>query len=113
MHELSLALEVLGLVTHEATKNRVNVIHEVQIEIGKISGVDSEVFRTALEISARNSILDKASIVIISTPGKGRCMSCGKEFEMEDLLALCPDCQHQPSEITGGRELKVLSLMGE
>jgi hydrogenase nickel incorporation protein HypA/HybF len=113
MHELSLALEVLGLVTSEAAKNRVKVIHEVQIEIGKISGVESGVFQTALEISARNSILDKARIIIINTPGMGKCIHCGEEFEMEDLLALCPNCQHQPSEITGGKELKVLSLTGE
>ena len=113
MHELSLALEVLGLVTSEAVKNRVKVIHEVQIEIGKISGVDSEVFKTALEISARSSILDKARIIIINSPGIGICMHCGESFEMEDLLALCPNCQHQPSEITGGKELKVLSMMGE
>ena len=113
MHELSLALEVLGLVTIEAAKNRVKVIHEIQIEIGKISGVESGVFQTALEITARNSILEKAKIIILNPPGKGRCMNCGEEFEMEDLLALCPNCQHQPSEITGGKELKVLSMIGE
>lgn len=113
MHELSLALEVLGLVTNEAAKNRVKVIYEIQIEIGKISGVESDVFQTALEITARNSILDKAKIIIIKSPGKGRCMNCREEFEMEDLLALCPICQHRPSEITGGKELKVLSMMGE
>jgi hydrogenase nickel incorporation protein HypA/HybF len=113
MHELSLALEVLGLVTSEAAKNRVTVIHEVQIEIGKISGVESGVFQTALEISCRNSILDKAKIIIINTPGMGRCRNCREEFIMEDMLALCPSCQHQPSEITGGKELKVLSLTGE
>jgi hydrogenase nickel incorporation protein HypA/HybF len=113
MHELSLALEVLGLVTSEAAKNKVKIIHEIQIEVGKISGVESQVFQTALEISARNSILDKARIIIIHTPGMGKCMNCGEEFEMEDLLALCPSCQHQPSEITGGKELKVLSMMAE
>jgi hydrogenase nickel incorporation protein HypA/HybF len=113
MHELSLALQVLGLVSSEAEKNKVKIIHEVQIEIGKISGVESDVFQTALEISSRNSIMEKARIIIINSPGKGRCTHCGEEFEMEDLLALCPRDQHQPSEITGGKELKVLSMMGE
>ena len=113
MHELSLALEVLGLVTTEAEKNKVKMIYEIRIEVGRISGVESEVFRTALEISSRNSILEKARIVIIDSPGKGKCLNCGEEFEMDDLLALCPNCQHQPAEIIGGKELKVLSMMAE
>jgi Zn finger protein HypA/HybF involved in hydrogenase expression len=45
--------------------------------------------------------------------GKGRCKSCDFEFEMNNLMATCPKCQAFPSEISEGREFRVLSLVIE
>ena len=112
MHELSLALEVIELAQREAGKNGVSTIREIEIEIGTLSGVDADSFQWALELSVKDTLLEDAIISLIRTPGKGKCGSCDLEFEMKNRLDLCPDCQCFPSEISGGQELRVMSLVG-
>ena len=113
MHELSLAQEVIDLVSREAEKNEVTVIREILIEIGELSGVEADAFELALDLLVKNSILENTTKQIIHTPGKGKCIACDLEFEMNQILSTCPECHCYPSEITGGREFRVISMMGE
>jgi hydrogenase nickel incorporation protein HypA/HybF len=113
MHELSLALEVIDLATREAEKNEVTIVCEILIEIGDLSGIEADAFKLALDLLAKDSILENATRQFIRTPGKGKCTSCDLEFEMKQMLSTCPECNCYPSEITGGREFRVVSMTGE
>jgi hydrogenase nickel incorporation protein HypA/HybF len=113
MHELSLAVEVIDLAGHEAEKNDVTLIREIVIEIGDLSGVEADAFELALELLVKDSILENAARQIIHTPGKGKCTPCDLEFEMTQMLSVCPECNCYPSEVTGGREFRVISITGE
>jgi hydrogenase nickel incorporation protein HypA/HybF len=113
MHELSLAQEVIDLAEREAGKNDIVFVREILIEVGDLSGVEADAFELALELLSKNSILKDAMKQINRTSGKGKCNACDLEFEMKQLLSTCPECHCYPSEITGGREFRVLSLVGE
>ncbi|MCX6269471.1 MAG: hydrogenase maturation nickel metallochaperone HypA [Bacteroidetes bacterium] len=113
MHELSLALEVIELVQREAGKQGLSAIQEILIEVGDLSGVEADAFQSALELLVKNTILNDAVVKIIQTHGKGICAACNKEFEMKNRLDTCPGCLCFPSEITGGKEFRVLSLLAE
>jgi len=113
MHELSLALEVIDMAGREAEKNDVTIIREIVIEIGYLSGVEANAFELALDLLVKDSILENAVKQIIRTPGKGRCMACDLEFEIKQMLSACPECHCYPSEISGGREFRVVSITGE
>jgi len=113
MHELSLAMEVIDLASREARKNGISVIREVLVEVGDLSGVEADSFKWGLEMLAKDSILAQADIRLIRTPGKGKCNSCNLEFEMKTRLDLCPGCRCFTSEITGGNEFRVVSLLVE
>ena len=111
MHELSLALEVIGLAQGEADKNGISVILEILIEVGTLSGVEADAFELALNLAVKDSILENTSIHITRTPGKGKCKTCDLEFEVEQLLTPCPGCQGYPSEVSGGSEFRVVSMV--
>jgi hydrogenase nickel incorporation protein HypA/HybF len=113
MHEFSLALEVINLAQHEAEKNTGRTILEITIEVGDLSGVEADAFESALGLLVKGSILGKAQVNIIRMPGKGNCISCKLEFEMNHRMATCPKCQCFPSEIFGGEEFRVVSLVVE
>jgi hydrogenase nickel incorporation protein HypA/HybF len=113
MHELSLATEVIELVQREAGKKGVSGIREILIEVGDLSGVEADAFQFALELIVKDSILENAVISLIRTPGKGTCRNCKSEFEMKNRLDVCPGCLSFPSEITGGQEFRVVSLIAE
>ena len=113
MHEFSMALEVINLTKREAQKNKVTALQEITIEVGDLCGVEADAFESALGLLKRDSILESASINIIRTPGKGRCNSCQLEFEMNQRMATCPACQCFPSEISGGQQFRVVSIVVE
>ena len=113
MHELSLAMETVELVSREAKKNGVSLIREVLIEVGNLSGVEADAFEFAMELMVKGSILENAAIRLTRTPGKGKCIACDLEFIMSQRLDCCPQCSSFPSEISGGENFRVLSMIGE
>ena len=113
MHEFSMAIEVIDLARREAEKNKAETIQEITIEVGDLSGVEADAFESALSLLIKDSILSEAIVNILRIPGKGRCNSCEYDFEMNHRMATCPKCQCFPSEIKGGDEFRVMSLLVE
>jgi hydrogenase nickel incorporation protein HypA/HybF len=113
MHEFSLAIEVINLAQREAEKNMAESIKEITIEVGDLSGVEADAFESALELLVKDSILENADINIIRTAGKGKCNACNHEFEMKYRMDTCPKCLCFPSEISGGEEFRVVSMVVE
>ncbi len=113
MHEFSLAGEVIKLARDEAEKHNALAVSEISIEIGNFSGVGAEAFESALALLSEGSILEKARLNIVRIMGKGVCHTCNNEFEMEQRLDTCPQCNSFPSGIKGGNEFRVVSLMIE
>jgi len=113
MHELSLAMEVIELAEKEAEKNRVSVILEMEIEVGDLSGVEAETFRSALEMIVRDTILENTQINVVRTPALGYCSNCNNEYEMRERLAACPLCRAYPSAIRGGQDFRLVSILAE
>ena len=113
MHELSLAMETIELVTREAEKTGVSLIQEIVIEVGCLSGVEADAFEFALELMVKGSLLENAIIRLIRTPGKGKCTACDLEFIMNQRLDTCPECNSFPAEISGGENFMILSMVVE
>ncbi len=113
MHEFSLAVEVINLAQREAEKSNAREIKEITIEVGDLSGVEADAFGSALDLLVKDSILDHAVVNIHKMPGKGKCAACNLEFEMTHRMAACPKCRCFPSEINGGDQFRVVSLLVE
>jgi hydrogenase nickel incorporation protein HypA/HybF len=113
MHEISLAGEVVKLAQYEAEKNKARSVSEITIEVGNFSGVEALAFKEALGLVSQGSILEKAMLNIVRIKGRGVCHACGREFDMDQRTDTCPGCDSFPSEIKGGNEFRVVSLLIE
>jgi hydrogenase nickel incorporation protein HypA/HybF len=113
MHELSLATELINLVEREAGKNGFSTVLEVQIEVGDLSGVEADAFQSALELLVKDTLLENAELNLLRTAGHGKCNICNREFIMTTRTDTCPGCNAFPSEISGGQEFRVVSLVAE
>lgn len=113
MHELSLAYEVIELAKREVAKNKVSTIFEMEIEVGYLSGVEAGAFQSALEMVAKNTLLEHTLVRIDRQLAKGSCGTCNLEFEMKERMATCPACHRFPSEIKGGDAFRVTSILAE
>ena len=113
MHEFSLALNIVDIVTEYAVKENADEVREVEIEVGELSGVVTEALEFALESAVKGTLLEKAECHIKIIKGKVRCNQCHFEFETDNLYSECPECQSYSVEIIKGRELRVTSIVIE
>ncbi len=113
MHELSLALEVIDLAQRETVARGITAISELVIEVGDLSGVEADAFQSALELVTLGSILETAAIRLVRTPGTGTCAACNITFAMKNPVDTCPQCRCFPSEIKGGKEFRVVSMLAD
>ena len=110
MHEMSLAINIVELVSAKAQAAGGKKVTSVEIEAGKLSGVMVEALVFCFEAAARDTPAEGARLEVREVEGCGSCLGCGHSFVADSLLAQCPQCGGYAVETLQGRELKVLSL---
>jgi hydrogenase nickel incorporation protein HypA/HybF len=110
MHEMSLAMNIVELVSAKAQDAGGQRVTSVELEAGTLSGVMVEALVFCFEAAARNTLAEGARLEVREVEGCGRCQGCGHSFALDSLLAQCPQCGGYGVETLQGRELKVVSL---
>jgi len=113
MHELSIAMNIVEIAEEESKKAGAVKVNEIELEIGKMSGIVIEALDFALMEAKKNSVLSNAKITINNIPAKAKCLDCDHEFDVEELFTPCPKCNSFKNEIIQGKELKVKRLIAE
>ncbi|MDR1258693.1 MAG: hydrogenase maturation nickel metallochaperone HypA [Tannerellaceae bacterium] len=111
MHELSIAQSIVELAEEQAAKRRASGVEEVEIEIGRLAGVESQTLRFALQSAVKNTMLEKAHIVCHDIDGEGRCGDCDATFAMPELFTPCPRCGSYAVRLIRGKELRLKSII--
>ena len=103
MHELSITESVVETVVERLGEKRVV---RVVLEIGKLSGVVVDSVRFCFDLVTGGTTLEGARLEVDEPPGLARCRSCGKESEMNDLLAMCA-CGSTELDVIAGEQLRI------
>ncbi len=109
MHELSIAEAIVEMVSAKAGGRPVEA---VRIRVGRLAGVVTESLEFCFALAATGTPLDGATLEIEQPPGAAHCRSCGQDWELADLILLCP-CGSADVEVTSGRELDVATVRVE
>lgn len=110
MHEFSIALNIVEIVEQEVRKNNAHSVEQIELDIGKLSGIEPSALEFAWEQAVLNTVLAKAERKINYINGRAVCQECGAEFELDQIYDPCPVCNSFLKDILGGRELRVKSL---
>lgn len=110
MHELSIAMGIVDLAESEARKAGGTAIEIIELEIGKLSGVEIDALEFAWKPATEGSMLENAVKKIETPEGKARCLECGFEFELKNIYETCPQCNSYFKDIFSGKELRVKSI---
>ncbi|MGV1098330.1 hydrogenase maturation nickel metallochaperone HypA/HybF [Thiovibrio sp. JS02] len=108
---MSLALNIMELVSAKARAAGAEKVSEVEIEIGTLAGVMAEALTFCFAAAARNTPAEGARLAVREIAGQAKCLACSHCFPVDSLLAQCPHCWAYATEITQGRELRVVSLI--
>ncbi len=109
MHELTIAQNIIEIAEEHLKKNNATVIHEIEIEVGDVSGVVYEALEFALENTVKDTVLEKTKIKLIKIQARAKCNSCSHEFNIDSLVIPCPECGQYNPQIICGKELNIKS----
>lgn len=106
MHELSITQSLIEAVLAGIGERKVTAVN---VQVGPLSGVLPDAMRFCFDVASAGTPLAGAQLMIDEPRGLGRCRSCGDEFELADLILLCP-CGSADVEVVSGRELMLMSV---
>ena len=110
MHELSIALSIIDIAEQEVNKNSAKEVVEIELEIGKLSGIEPYALDFAWDMAIMNTVLEKAKRITRYIEATAVCQDCGHEFKIGNIYDECPFCKSYMKELKSGRELRVKSL---
>jgi len=110
MHEMSLAVNIVELVSEKAQGAGGGKITSIELEAGKLSGVMVEALHFCFEAASHNTPAEGARLEVREIDGLGNCLDCGYSFALDSLLGQCPQCGGYAVETVQGKELKVVSF---
>ncbi|GHT29505.1 putative hydrogenase nickel incorporation protein HypA [Bacteroidia bacterium] len=111
MHEVSIAQGIVELVEKQAKAHQASVVEEVELEIGRLAGIELYSFVFAMESVVKDTILAKARIIRHDIDGEGRCGDCGNVFPVQQLFDPCLQCGSYAVKLVKGTELRVKSIV--
>ncbi len=111
MHEVSIALNLLEIVSEQCRKNGYSRIESINLKIGRASGVMPDALLFAFEAIKIDSIAKGASLNIEEVPVSGLCNNCRNNFTVvEEYVLCCPVCKGTSFSITAGREMDIIDM---
>ena len=113
MHEMSLAGGILKLVEDAQRRERFRSVTRITLEVGKLSGVEVESLRFALDAIAPGTCLEGAEVVIEEPPGTAWCLACSELTQITERGEACRQCGGFRLQPTGGTELRVVDMVVE
>lgn len=110
MHEMSIVSGVLDIAENEARAAGAKVINTVEIEVGRLAGVEIEALEFCFEVARRGTMAASARLIVHDIPGRGYCPECDQDVDVDFFMAVCPECEQAMVDIRQGRELKVRAI---
>lgn len=113
MHELSIVSALIDLCEQNAASQKASKVLEVYVDLGVLSGVEPQLFRTCFESFCNDGVCKGAKLFLNIIPLYGRCKSCNKGSKLSKNVFLCPKCKSHDFVLEAGEDLLLRSLVME
>ncbi|HEY8782242.1 MAG TPA: hydrogenase maturation nickel metallochaperone HypA [Mucilaginibacter sp.] len=111
MHELSIVMSIIKIAEEQAKAAKATVIDEIELDIGTMSGIETESLEFAWNQAVKQTMLQNAVKKINRINALAKCLDCNTEFTIENYYDACPVCGEHLLDIIQGKELRVKSLL--
>ena len=110
MHELSVAEDLIKLIVDVAQQNDARRVNTITLEVGALAGIEPDALTLAFEVVSRGTVAEGSEVRLEHKPLTVVCPACGWQGEVEKLYPVCGGCGQLQVRVTGGRELRLLSI---
>ena len=105
MHELSVCLALLQQLQGIAAERNATRITRIELSVGPLSGVESDLLQNAWPIACAGTIAVDAQLVIDDSAVVVRCRTCGAETAASPNRLLCGQCGDFQTTLVSGDEM--------
>lgn len=109
MHELSIATNIINIVTANLTQYPGAKINSITVSVGVYSGMEPEALHFCFPLASEGTSVEGAKLHINVIPMKLTCNECGSCSEISSSM-LCPVCGSLEITVESGRDLVVSSI---
>jgi hydrogenase nickel insertion protein HypA len=113
MHEMAIAVELLGQLQAVAAENDLSRIEEVTVAAGAMRGIVPEALDVAFEAVAQGTVAEGAALRLEVVAPLARCRTCGAEYEPMADSFLCSRCNQADVEIVEGDDIVLKTVSGQ
>jgi hydrogenase nickel incorporation protein HypA/HybF len=110
MHEMALCESILEILTAQAEKQEFAKVNRVCLEVGPLSGVETEALRFGFDVVMRGSCAENAVLEIVTPPATAWCFNCATTVPIRQRFDPCPECGSHQLQVASGEELKIREL---
>lgn len=111
MHEASIAVSLLEIVSGQCRKSGYSRIESIHLKIGRASAIMTDALIFAFDAMKEGSLAEEAVLQIEEVPLSGHCDDCKNTFTTEqEYILSCPCCGGSSFHMTAGRELDVIDM---
>ncbi len=111
MHEMSVAQNIIDIVSQHLPEENSHSVQSVAIKIGKMAGIVPDSLEFGFQVlAAETPGMEKAVLQMEFTSLVIHCGQCKKDFEIDDPFFICPECTNANVKILSGTELQVTEI---
>ncbi|HUO77715.1 MAG TPA: hydrogenase maturation nickel metallochaperone HypA [Thermodesulfovibrionales bacterium] len=111
MHETSIALGILDIISDRCIAEGYHSIESVRLRIGRAAGIMPEALLFSFDVAKEGTLAESAKLIIESVSLGGVCSECNAEFEVEEAYVLsCPECGSAAFKIQRGYEMEIVEM---
>ena len=110
MHELSIVEALLNQCEQDARKNKAKKVDELYVKIGRLSGVEVDLFVNTFETFKKTSSFCENAKLFVEIAELSISCECGFEGILEKNVFFCPLCKGKNLKVIDGEELYLMRL---
>lgn len=110
MHEMTLAEQMLQIIEEAAVAQNFTQVRTIWVEVGQLSCVEKEALRFCFSAVVDGTIARQARLEFIDIKGRGRCIQCEYEVDINTLYAACSVCGSHAIQVIAGDEMRIREL---
>jgi hydrogenase nickel incorporation protein HypA/HybF len=107
VHELSVATQIVDLVSRVMDEHSAHKVGEVSVEVGALSCVDPDSLEFCFQAITKGTRLENARLKIEEIKPRARCRRCNLEYEVRWDDFRCKACGSSEFDVLIGRDISV------
>ena len=111
VHELSIASNLVEIVTEAARNAGAKKVIAVHLRLGVLAGIAADSLRFCYDVATANTMLAGSLLIVDHLPVVIHCSKCLRAHTISGVHGFqCPDCGAASADIRQGHELEIASI---